>query len=248
MQDILQAIPVDPDEQITLVGTVAVYCDPNTFPAPQSLLEIKPEMRVAKGLHPRHASFPVRKMDEAIRCFTSLIQHPRVCALGEVGLDRTEPVRDWSSQLILLEKVLPLLQDRHVLILHCRGMDGDCGTEAFLQLLLFVRKHVKPAHPIHLHCFTGNCYVVERWLQTFPNTFFGFTNKIKSFRPDQIDALKMLGEDHLLLESDAPYFTVGRHRVSSPGQLYTVARHMARHRSLSVTKVLQITTTNARNL
>ena len=117
LQDILQAILVDLDEQITLVGTVAVYCDPNTFPAPQSLLEIKPEMKVAVGLHPRHASFPVRKMDEAIRCFTSLIQHPRVCALGEVGLDRTEPVRDWSSQVILL----PLLQDRHVLVLHVGG-------------------------------------------------------------------------------------------------------------------------------
>ena len=35
----------------------------------------------------------------------------------------------WAYQVKLLEKVLPFLEDRHVLVVHCRGMDGDCGTE-----------------------------------------------------------------------------------------------------------------------
>ena len=49
-----------------------VYCDPNTFPSPQCLLNSEPDMKVAVSLHPRHASFAVSKMDEAFRCFTSL--------------------------------------------------------------------------------------------------------------------------------------------------------------------------------
>ena len=109
---------------------------------------------------------------------------------------------------MLLERVLPLLKDGQVLVLHwcCRGVDSDCGTEAFRQPLCFTWKYVR----IHLHCFTGNQYEVDRWLKEFPNTFFGFTKKITTFSPDQVEASKSLREDRLLLESDARYFSVGK--------------------------------------
>ena len=31
--------------------------------------------------------------------------------------------------LKLLEKILLLIEDRHVLVIHCHGMVGNCGTE-----------------------------------------------------------------------------------------------------------------------
>ena len=31
--------------------------------------------------------------------------------------------------LKLLERVLSLIEDHQVLVIHCHGMEGDCGTE-----------------------------------------------------------------------------------------------------------------------
>ena len=95
-----------------------------------------------------------------------LPRHQRVMAL-----DHTEPIESWASQVKLLQKVFPLIEDRHVLVIYCRGMDGDCcGTEAFMLLLHPMKKMVSSFQPIHLHCFTGNQYVLEIWLEVFPHT------------------------------------------------------------------------------
>ena len=162
LEDIVSQVPVDDDKRVRLVGTVAVYCDADTYPSEQSLLDLPGDMVVAVGLHPRHARDKVSSMDRDIRRMVRLLQNPRVTALGEIGLDHTEPMRHWPYQVELLERILPKLQDGHVLVLHCRGMKGDCGTEAYLLLLHFLKKYVRSSHPIHLHCFTGNQYVVQR--------------------------------------------------------------------------------------
>ena len=125
-----------------------------------------------------------------------------------------------------------------MLVIHCRGMRGDCGTEVFSLLLHFLRKYVRSHQPIHIHCFTGYCYVLERWLEVFPRTHFGFTSKVRSFDQHQIAALCKLEENRLLLESDAPYFPVEGSRVSSPSQLYVLAEAMAAHRQLTAERVL----------
>ena len=44
-----------------------------------------------------------------------------------------------------------------------------------------LQKYVRPQHPIHLHCFAGNPYVLQRWVEVFPRTYFGFTNMVQSF-------------------------------------------------------------------
>ena len=94
---------------------------------------------VGIGFHPRHARNSRSSIDEGVRQLRRLLTHPRVVAFGEVGLDHTEPLKYWAYQVEFLEKVLPYLEDRHVLVIHCRGMIGDCSTEAFLLLLHFNR-------------------------------------------------------------------------------------------------------------
>ena len=64
-----------------------------------------------------------------------LLRQPRVVALGEVGIDHTEPPHRWHRQLQILEKVLPMVQPEQVVVFHCRGMTDDDGAEAYLLLL-----------------------------------------------------------------------------------------------------------------
>ena len=99
-------------------------------------------------------------------------------------------------------------------------------------LLHFMKKKVRSFQPIHMHCFTGNQYVLDRWLEVFPHTYFGFTNLGRTFNADQITALCNIDERRLLLESDAPYFPVPgcRVRTSSPSQIFVAVEAIAMHR------------------
>ena len=171
-------------------------------------------------------------------------------ALGEVDLDHTEPIESWASQVKLLEKVFPLIEDRHVLVIHCRGMDADCGTEAFMLLLHFMEKMVRSFQPIHLHCFTENRYVLDRWFEVFLRTYFSFTNLARRFNANQITALCNIEDRGLLLESDAPYFPVWgcRVRTLSPSQIFVAAEPIATHRGWTVDHVLEVTKENAQHL
>ena len=104
LRDIIQAVPVPPSEQVSVTRSVAVYCDAKTYPSPQRLLDLEEGIAVAVGIHPRHASSLQKgRLTGALETLKPLLDHPRVRALGEVGIDRTEPVEAWSKQLMLLE-------------------------------------------------------------------------------------------------------------------------------------------------
>ena len=246
LDEIIDNAPVDEDKRINLVGAVAIYCDPRTYPADRYLQQMPRHISVGLGFHPKHAKNSLPRIEDEVSQFRRLIRNPRVVAFGEIGLDHSEPMKYWAYQVELLEKVLPFLEDRHVLVVYCRGMDGDCGTEAFLLLLYVLRKYVRSHQPMHLHCFTGNRYVVERWLEVFPRTFFGFTNLAGRFDEHQIAALCSLEESRLLLESYSPYFQ--RSEVSSPSQLWAAAEIVATHLQLTPERVLEITLANGQHL
>ena len=112
----------------------------------------------------------------------------------------------------------------------------------------WLRKYVRSHQPMHLHCFTGNKYVVERWLEVFPRTFFGFTNLAGRFDENQIAALCSLEESRLLLESDSPNFPIRRSEVSSPSQLWAAAEVVATHNHLTPERMLEITLANGQYL
>ncbi|XP_033731240.1 uncharacterized protein LOC117341721 [Pecten maximus] len=123
----------------------------------------------------------------------------------------------------MLEKILPLVEPRHVLVLHCRGMSGDSGAEAYLLLLHYVKKAVPEDQRIYLHCFNGDSYVREQWSSAFRNLYFGFTSMAAGFTPPQVRALKWVNPERVLLETDAPYFNRSGRKWSAPNQLYWTA-------------------------
>ncbi|KAH3886950.1 hypothetical protein DPMN_010963 [Dreissena polymorpha] len=155
MKDMMDAVPV---EERWRTGGVSIYCDPETYPTDQHLRDLPQYISVGVGIHPRHARYSVVRVNQAVERFQNLLANPRVVAFGEVGLDHSEPMKYWEYQVEMLEKMLPFLEDRHVLVIHCRGMEEDCGTEAFLLPLHFRKRYVRTHHSIHLHCFTGNRY------------------------------------------------------------------------------------------
>ena len=96
VDDILQQAPMDDDKRISLVGAIAIYCDPDTYLTERFLDRMPEHIGVGIGFHPRHARNSRSSIDEGVRQLRRLLRHPRVIAFGEVGLDHTEPLKYWA--------------------------------------------------------------------------------------------------------------------------------------------------------
>ena len=94
--DILTNDPVDEDNEINLVGSVAIYCDPRTYPTKRCLQQMPSHMSVGIGSHTKPSvgigshTKPARnseaRIDDEVRRFHRIIRHRGVIAFGEVGI------------------------------------------------------------------------------------------------------------------------------------------------------------------
>ena len=201
LEDILQhPLTSCPKNTAELVGGVMVFSDPESgFTIP--LMDGK--WKIAIGVHPRKAvGCPEHHL---ARIKALLDTNPLVKALGEIGLDRTEPENTWLDQDRLFKKLLALSRPDKVIVLHIRGSSAQHSSDVLLAGLHYVKKACPPNQGIHLHCFTGNKTIVEDWLDDFPNTYFGFTARVTSFNWEQREGLRAVPLNRLLIETDSPY-------------------------------------------
>jgi TatD DNase family protein len=226
---------------VNLIGGTLIYCDPESFP---SSVSIDDKWRVAIGVHPKKVH-GFRK--QHYQQFISLVQSRRVAAIGEIGLDRTVSEEYWAEQLEFLETTASTLKTAgKPIILHVRSTRQDkFSSLLYLLLLQFLSEKFSANQVFILHCFTGSFEISKDWLTQFPNTYFGFTFLASSFAQTQINALKSVPKDRLLVETDAPYIAPIGIRVNSPVYLGEVIEVVARHRHDRLEDVCHQTCTNA---
>ena len=244
LNDILrEPLAPAPNNPVTLIGGVIVFCDPGTT---LSIPLMDGRWKVAVGLHPKSFNHDDAYLDQV----RTLVQsNPLVAALGEIGLDRTVPDYLWDEQERTFQRLLTFCHPDKVLVLHLRGYSEVHSSDVLNTGLQYVRKACSRDQKIHLHCFTGRRVDVENWLEDFPNCHFGFTAKVSSFNDPQLEGLRSVPNDRILLETDSPYMPVSRHhRTNTPAYLGDIARMVAHHRFLSWEELLDITTTNGQRL
>ena len=244
IEDLISRASTVEYERTQLIGGVTVYCDPKYYPRVPTTSTI---WKVAVGVHPRHAM----EFSEAdYTNLESLILSPHVHALGEVGLDRTEPEHSWRRQEEVLIDVLRFNSLRKPLVLHVRGSRSDFrAADVHARCRDILKDYCAPAQPIHLHCYTGDLEQARSWVRDFPYCFFGFTAKVKEFRGPQIEALKKVPLDRILLETDSPHLPPFQGlRVNSPVYVGEIAKMIARHVDASAKEILQASVENAREL
>ncbi|XP_021353774.1 putative deoxyribonuclease TATDN2 [Mizuhopecten yessoensis] len=246
-QSLLARSPMEPGKEIEVVGTCACYCDPVTYPTKEHLATLPEDMEVAVGVHPKH-QYSQEQFNRVVQELRQLILLPRVGAVGEIGLDHSVPREQWAQQSVMLEKILQLVEPRHVLVLHCRGITGDSGAEAYLLLLYYVKKAVRPDQRIHLHCFSGDSYVRDQVTSAFSQLYFGFTSMAAKFNNQQSQAVRGINSERVLLETDAPYFARPGTKCSAPNQLFRTASSLARYCKMNPESLLATSVQNARRL
>ena len=129
------------------------------------------------------------------------------------------------------------------LLLHCRDPPGR--NQAILDTLNIVEQSgLSRESRVYLHCYSYGFAELHLWKSSFPNVVVGICTKVlnpKDRNPDLVSLIKCVGASRILLETDAPYFSLPRKGFpfGSPTQAYEVARQVAEWRGTSVATVLQ---------
>ncbi len=212
-----------------------------------ALAEATPEVYVALGVHPNSSgTFGPTSVDE----LRALAAHPKVVAIGEIGLDyywdRVTPEQQavaFRAQLALAAGVgLPV-------IIHNRDASDDVAaileewtaSEEFRNSPLAARPYTGV-----LHAFGGDVPLAERayaW-----NFVLGIAGPVTFKNARQMHALiPQLRPERLLIETDAPYLTPHpqRGKRNEPGYVALVAEKLAELSGASVAEVAERTSRTA---
>jgi TatD DNase family protein len=185
----------------------------------------------------RHPNSSAGFDDAALRELEEMMSHPRVVALGEIGLDFywdfATPDEQRSALLAQLELARRVSKP---VVIHCR--------DAYPQLLDILER--EPRHPILFHCFMGDAQDARRALEL--GASFGVDGPItyKSAHPLR-EVLAQIPLDRMVVETDAPYMTPVPHRGkrNRPAYVRFVNAALAELHGVSESECARITTANA---
>jgi TatD DNase family protein len=218
--------------------------DLNTSFLAVRLAERDSRIFAAVGVHPNDA---LTWDDHTRSTLLDLARHPKVVAIGEIGLDY---YRDYSPHILqreIFETQLDLAAevDKPV-ILHNRQSMGDLWT-IVQEWRTRINKSTKWLGV--LHSFDGT---VKQGLDAFTSGFFlGVGGPITFHKADERrEITASLPLESLLLETDAPYLAPQLHRGqrNEPAYIHEVSAMISKLHNLSEEAVAQITLQNSNRL
>lgn len=200
----------------------------------------------AIGVHPHYAA-QVNDINTLANELRGLLQHEKVVAIGEMGLDLHYPDPPLGLQQQVLEVQLGLMKA----FVHSRGkpLPGVIhNREATDHTLAMLRHSGIPGDRFVFHCFTGTSSELDLILDF--GAMVGFTGIItfKSAR-ELAECARRVPLERLLVETDAPYLTPEPYRkvkTNEPKYVVEVAKFIAASRGLALSELEQITDNNAK--
>jgi len=189
------------------------------------------------GLHPNDELDGL--YDE--REYEKLAAHPKVVAIGEVGLDyyrTTEPDHRIKQKARFISQLAMARRCSLPVIIHCRDAHDDMtailGTEGIGMKAV-------------IHSFNGSVAQARTYLS---EGYYLGINAIATYSPNYEEMLKYVPLDRILLETDSPYLAPAPHRGKRNEPLYIegVGNYIAAIRGMRPEDVCAETTTNARKL
>lgn len=205
------------------------------------ILEETPQLLAAAGVHPHDASHFHPRLGEQI---LQLMQHPRVVAWGEIGLDFHYDHSPRSRQEEAFRAQIRLAREAgKPVIIHNREADQETCR--------ILEEEYPPGVEGSgvLHCFTGSLEMAERCLQRGFYVSVGGILTFKNGEPLQ-DTVRRLPPDRLLLETDSPYLAPVPYRGkrNEPAFVVKVAETLAKLLGMTLPEVARLTSQNFRRL
>lgn len=220
-----------------------------TSRAALDLADAHESVHAAVGVHPNSALTWQPGTSAALR---DLCSHPKVVAVGEIGLDYYRDRAPKSIQRRVLREQLSLAgQTQLPVVLHVRNAspkDRACITD-LLSILAEMRPNLLPNHPGVVHSYSGNQEEAEQVVEL--GFFLGITGPVTYRNADHLRQVVAAAPiDHLLIETDGPFLTPHPHRGrrNEPAYVAHIAQKIARVRGESPKFIAQKTTENAKKV
>ncbi|MFJ7311027.1 TatD family hydrolase [Peribacillus frigoritolerans] len=218
---------------------VVVGFDRPTIIRAMELIETYDFMYAAVGWHPVDA---IDMTEDDLQWIEELSNHPKVVAIGEMGLDyhwdkspKDVQIEVFRKQIRLAKKVgLPI-------IIHNR--------EATADIVNILKEEEASRVGGIMHCFSGSA---ETALECINMNFYislgGPVTFKNAKKPKEVAAAVPL--DRLLIETDCPYLAPHPYRGkrNEPSYVKLVAEQIAEIKQLTIEEVSQATTENAKKL
>jgi TatD DNase family protein len=192
------------------------------------------------GVHPHDAA---KATAETYTRLAELTAHPKVLAMGEMGLDYhyDHSPRDVQRD-VFVEQMRVASDNRKPIVIHTRSAWGD--TYALLV------EHWKPTGLSGIiHCFSEGPKEAEQALQLgFYISFAGIVTFPKAFGVQE--AARMVPADRILIETDAPFLAPvpKRGKRNEPALVVETARKLAELRGVTPEEIATTTAANFRRL
>lgn len=202
------------------------------------------------GVHPHHAD---KIEDNFLEELEKLTKHPKVVAIGEIGLDyysyKSNGIVDPEIQKQVFVDQIDLASRVGLPIqIHNRHAGAD------ILAILKSKKDLLQEKPGMFHCFAGSMDVLQQALEM--GFYIGFDGNItyKGLAPGEDTSLSDLAKatplERIVIETDSPFLPPEPHRGSRniPSYAIITAQFIAQLKGVSLEKVLDQTTKNAHTI
>ena len=205
-----------------------------------SLAEQYDFMYAAVGLHPENCAGVT---DADFAAVEALAAHPKVVAIGEIGLDyywvKDEEQRKLQREIFIRQ--LDIARQLHLPVcVHDREAHGDT--------LAILKKEARDIRGV-MHCYSGSLEMARELMKL--DWFIGvdgpLTFKNAAKLPEIVQRLPL---ERILVETDCPYMAPVpmRGKRNEPAYVYHVAAKLAELRQVAFDEVARQTTSNAQEL
>ena len=201
------------------------------------LAERFPGVFATAGIHPHAASTADEDAFVAVR---ALLDHPRVVAIGEAGLDYHYDFAPRERQRESFLRHLELGRETGLpIIVHAREADED--------LRALLREGGAGTRGV-LHSFSSGRALLEDALAL--GWYASFSGMVTFKKYEGADLLRLVPPDRILVETDSPYLAPVPHRgkTNEPAFVAATARMAAQLRDEDPDEFAARTTANARAL
>ncbi len=218
-------------------GIVNAGVDTETSEKCIELAERYGQVYAACGFHPNDAALHKISDVEALK---SLIQHEKVVAVGETGIDlyRDRAPLDLQKKFFIRQLEIALENDLPVIV-HSRSAE-----EQTMDIIDQVSNDYRGV----FHCYAGG---IDSALRLIKKGFYiSFTGSITYKNSDRADIIKNIPLENILLETDSPFLTPvpNRGKRNDPSNLRFIAQKIAEIKGISIEQVASVTTLNSKKL
>lgn len=151
------------------------------------------KLKISFGIHPQAPE------EKELKTLEKLISENRIAAVGEIGLDRFN--EEFASTFDLQKKLF--------------SAQLETAKKADLPVILHIRKAIqeiferiqmlKGLKKVVFHSYSGTAEEAESILNHGVNAYFSFGNSVLNGHKKALETVRILPEERILTETDAPY-------------------------------------------